>query len=487
MKNVAYPLNIIKSKKILKYIFNHLRNHRKLILLNYSKFWQYKFELTIDDFKNVSKRIKIGGLNGYGKEYTKDKHELIFEGKYLNGKRNGKGIEYFENGDKKSEGEYLNGDIYEGIEYDEDGNEKIRFENGKGKELYDNGLIKFEGKYSYGKKWTGKGYTYYGIKLFEIKNGNGYIREYNSEGSLLFKGNYLNGERNGKGKEYSHGKLLFEGNYLNDKRCSGKIYLPKHKRFYKLNRIRRFSSSNIIDKIKKSIFSHFIETLSKLEYPDFLFDLNSDFSKNNIGKKNLNYFEDERGNYAEGIRDGKGKEYNNGQLIFEGEFINWKRNGKGKEYFLVFLIFEGEYMDGKRNGFGKEYYINGAIKFKGEYQDGKINGKGKEYDCLGRLIFEGEYVDNKRMNGLVYKYKNNDLSKYEFLIPSKFASKYENKVPINIRKKYYNKYHIKSSCLKRKNFKIENKKCIKEKYIDNKRKNIWKKNNKCRWLINNWR
>ena len=36
---------------------------------------------------------------------------------------------------------------------------------------------------------------------------------------LLFEGDYLNGKRHGKGKEYDFdGKLLFEGDYLNGKR-----------------------------------------------------------------------------------------------------------------------------------------------------------------------------------------------------------------------------------------------------------------------------
>ena len=215
MKNVSQPLNIIKSKKILKCIFNYLNIKKKLILMNYNKVLQNKFGLTIDDYKKNAKRIKVGGFNGYGKEYLSGSNKLIFEGKYLKGKRNGKGIEYFENGEKKFEGEYLNGEIFNGIEYDKKGNEIVRFNNGIGRELYNNGLCKFEGKYLNGKKWNGKGYTYYGIKLYEIKNGKGYIREYNSDGTLLFKGNYLNGERNGEGKEYSQGKLLFEGNYIN--------------------------------------------------------------------------------------------------------------------------------------------------------------------------------------------------------------------------------------------------------------------------------
>ena len=59
---------------------------------------------------------------------------------------------------------------------------------------------------------------------FEIENGNGNIKEYDSFGSLDFEGEYKNGERNGKGKEYYLGKLQFDGEYLNGKRWKGKEY-----------------------------------------------------------------------------------------------------------------------------------------------------------------------------------------------------------------------------------------------------------------------
>ena len=47
----------------------------------------------------------------------------------------------------------------------------------------------------------------------------------------------------------------------------------------------------------------------------------------------------------------KRKKYNDdGNLIFEGEYLNGERNGKGKEYnYDGGLIFEGEYLNGKRD------------------------------------------------------------------------------------------------------------------------------------------
>ena len=96
----------------------------------------------------------IEDIKGTIKEYLDC--SLIFEGQYMNGKRNGKGKEYDIHNKLKFEGEYINGK-----------------RNGKGKEF-------------------------------------GYF------GNLEYEGEYLNGERTGKGKEYGYnGNLEFEGEYLN--------------------------------------------------------------------------------------------------------------------------------------------------------------------------------------------------------------------------------------------------------------------------------
>ena len=70
------------------------------------------------------------------------------------------------------------------------------------------------------------------------------------------------------------------------------------------------------------------------------------------------------------MKNGKGIEYDDdGNLIFEGEYLNDERNGKGKEYYYDNggLIFEGQYLNGKRNGKGKEHGYDGILEFEGEY------------------------------------------------------------------------------------------------------------------------
>ena len=41
---------------------------------------------------------------------------------------------------------------------------------------------------------------------------------------IEFEGEYLNGERNGKRKEYQDNKLIFKGDYKNGKKWNGKGY-----------------------------------------------------------------------------------------------------------------------------------------------------------------------------------------------------------------------------------------------------------------------
>ena len=38
--------------------------------------------------------------------------------------------------------------------------------------------------------------------IYKLINGNGKIKEYDNDGDLQFEGEYLNGKRNGKWKEY---------------------------------------------------------------------------------------------------------------------------------------------------------------------------------------------------------------------------------------------------------------------------------------------
>ena len=260
-------LENVKSSYFPKTLFSFMNEKTKLKIVKYNKAMQNNLNINLANYKIFSGK-NIVYDNGKIKEYDSYDYELLFEGEYLNKKRNGKGKEYNSYGDLEFEGEYLNGK-----------------RNGKGKEFYDSEILKFEGEYLDGKRWNGKGYDMDNNVVYELKNGNGFIKEYNPDtGDIIFEGEYSNGIRNGKGKEYYRGELIYEGEYLN------------------------------------------------------------------------------------GERNGKGKEfYIDGKIKFEGEYL-YGNKFKGKGYDPKTNILY-ELKNGK--GFIKEYYYDHVLIYEGEYKDGK--------------------------------------------------------------------------------------------------------------------
>ena len=68
---------------------------------------------------------------------------------------------------------------------------------------------------------NGKGYHNYNLE-YELINSKGKIKIYNQYSDLSFEGEYVNGEKNGKGNEYHRrnwkNTLKFEGEQTNDKK-----------------------------------------------------------------------------------------------------------------------------------------------------------------------------------------------------------------------------------------------------------------------------
>ena len=198
----------IKSVFILEILFSPINDKIKLELVKYNKSLQQKINISIMNYKLFSGKYIIYKKENKGEEYDSFNDLLLFEGEYLNGKRNGKGKEYDFDGNLIFEGEYLNGK-----------------RNGIGKEYYFDGKVLFEGDYITNKKWNGIIYDNSGNELYKLNKGKGFVIELDFFSNITFKGEYLNGKRNGKGKEYhSNGKLKFEGEYLNDKEWIGVGY-----------------------------------------------------------------------------------------------------------------------------------------------------------------------------------------------------------------------------------------------------------------------
>ena len=133
---------------------------------------------------------------------------------------------------------------------------------------------------------------------------------------------------------------------------------------------------------------------------------------------------DENGNIIYELNKGVGKvkEYFNGILIFDGEYINGKKwNGISRKInsnYDGYKITEIEYRNGKKNGTIIKCNKDKLI-YEGKYRKEKI----KKFDGDGDLIFEGIYFKGKPLDGIYYEYKMSGFlykkkvlsAKYEYL------------------------------------------------------------------------
>ena len=139
----------------------------------------------------------------------------IYEGRFINGELNGKGI--FKNGKNIYEGEFINGERHGFGDFTtETYHYKGEFKNnkmdGKGEIDFYEDSQRYEGTFSEN-NITGKG-------IYKWKNGD------------IYEGYMKNGKRNGKGIYTQHNGKIYEGEYINDiQEGKGKLIYPEGKTF----------------------------------------------------------------------------------------------------------------------------------------------------------------------------------------------------------------------------------------------------------------
>ena len=410
--------------------------------------------------------FKDDSFNGEGIQYNYDNSTgnlIKYQGSYLNGRYNGKGILYFDNSKiKQYDGHFLNG-LYEGdgIKYNENGevefkgifksgwkfsgfetsqvyigdiNEGVRV--GKGK-IFIYKKLRFEGTFKNGKYLKGIVYTISNKKFFEgtisdnnekvgkffndefiyegkfedfCKNAD-YIIDFTNDCEINFEGEYKNGMRNGKGKDYLTG---YEGEYLYGMyHGKGKLY-GKEGEFKNGKKTGYWKEDNFEGEYKYGLRNgkgkenywtgYYVNNylhgnrINGNEQRKYIFGEEANFLNLRI-EANAIYFNDIKeyeGDLINGIKNGQGIEYyKNNKKRYEGSFISGNHHGYGKEYYdNEILRYEGEFRVNEYNGKGTEYDENGQKLYEGEFKNGKYNGKGKLFRN-GKLKYEGDFVDDK--------------------------------------------------------------------------------------------
>jgi antitoxin component YwqK of YwqJK toxin-antitoxin module len=305
-------------------------------------FWENWNIKTEGEYKNDLK-------HGYFKQYSKDGVLLLTE-KYIDGilqedvaelaKLDIK-TEYYPNGNVKIVASYKD-DVPEGVrrEYSEDGQVVAGYIFKSG-QVIGEGIIDDEG----------------------LRDGA--WREYYPNGAVKSEGNYNKGKRIGQWKFYHpNGQLEQIGSYNKDGKEDGTWT------WY-------FATGDLLR--EESYFNGMIDGYS-VEYDEYGVVI-------------------AEGEYIEDYREGLWK-FNYGDHKSEGEYLNGMRHGKWKNYYNNEVqSFEGEFIEDNPNGRHTWYWPSGIKKTEGRYIMGLKDGEWTKYNYDGTPFISILYE-----NGMEKKY-----------------------------------------------------------------------------------
>ena len=179
-----------------------------------------------------------------------------------------------------------------------------------------------------------KGFIFIG-PFFDEKGVTGNGEKFALRKRAVYKGEFMDGEKSGKGEEDSN-EGFFEGNYYHDKKNG------KGKMIYKLT-----------------------GDIYEGDYKNDLFDGQGHYIWKITGQQYT-------GDYKEGLMHGKGLfEYSEGEY-YKGDFVNGKKEGQGELHMGNGRVYIGPFVNGRPNGVG---IFDNGFNFKGEAEfiDGKMN------------------------------------------------------------------------------------------------------------------
>lgn len=428
-------------------------------------------------YKNYYGGFKQGKKDGYGKEvYINGEY---FVGYFKNDLKNGKGklfnkfnciklesewiddlaqerkyiIEYYDNGNKKFEGE-CNGLNKDGKGKEYNYKEEITFEGTfvndertKGK-IYLKDIIIFNGEFFKNEPYKGVFYYKNGVKLLEgevltfnnllMYNEENYIDRYlvgddiilfHDDGSLKFEGDLL------RQKSVFNSRVKTDSIFIEDKEYKikygtgayyekGKLFPKFEFEFYdngKKKMIKEYNSQNIL--VVESNYDINGKLLKEKEYYqsgelklDNIYiegelNIQKIYWQGNKLKYDITYIEDyidliEFNNNEEKIYEGRaniglkyfgfGKLYRNNALIYEGHFNNSKFQGSGILYENGLKVYEGQFENDVFWGSGVSYYeTTENIEYDGEWVNGCKHGQGTLYSDSGEIVYSGTFHNNE--------------------------------------------------------------------------------------------
>ena len=98
------------------------------------------------------------------------------------------------------------------------------------------------------------------------------------------------------------------------------------------------------------------------------------------------------GEFLNGEYSGQGTLYEQGRMLYRGAFAFGSFSGEGALYDAdEDMTYKGSFVEGKKSGQGLEYHKSGAIKYKGGFLDGLYDERGQLYNDDGSLKYDGGF------------------------------------------------------------------------------------------------
>ncbi|MDR6883073.1 cold shock domain-containing protein [Bacillus sp. 3255] len=212
-------------------------------------------------------------------------------------------------------------------------------------------LTKYEGNFIDG-IFNGEGKAYYGRRTYDKV-----ITQ------LLYEGEFQYGVRNGIGKTfYDDGLVQYEGQWLQGNIEGKGVYRLRAGDLLSGN----FKKNSFIDKKNNRL-------LKVIDSPSV------------SGSGCTIIYE---GGIKDGKRNGRGKEYDNGHVIYDGYWLNDKRHGHGSSFRVIDYYdkarsvkeYCGEWVEDKKSGVGTSFFEDGNIAYQGQWQNDSFHGSGVSYN-----------------------------------------------------------------------------------------------------------
>lgn len=297
--------------------------------------------------------------------------QLLSEGKYKNGKRDGKWTQYFVDGLVSSSYNYFEGEF--------DGEQTELFRSGK--------------KYS--------------VSHYTSGTRDGYQVVYYQNGNVSREGWEVNGSTQQQWLTYYPDGTIDRDNYYRDGQLVDTVY------YHAVDG--KLWAYDVYDDGYRTVETTF-DPLQVILYNDprtngeqvLPYKSGSVHTKYTAkgGKRNgtfERFFPNGKpwyvNHYLNDIRDGSYRAYNiDGSLRTEGEYVNDSRNGIWKRYNWIGKINEVTlYVNGNEDSLYTEYYSFGKPYQVGEYIDGTLEGVTRFLAPDGTPVVEKRYVDNQLM------------------------------------------------------------------------------------------